>query len=165
MRLDALSVWYAKQAPRDQRILRIGAVAVVAMLLVLILVPLQRSLAQARAQLRQQQQDLEWMTRQQPTLLAAGPGMAAATPATRESMAVVVDRSARESGLGKAYSSSQATGNGGMRVQFSNADFNLLLGLLHRLSTQQGLRIEDASISSAGTPGIVNASVQLRPGA
>lgn len=165
MKLDALTIWYEKQSPRDQRILRYGALAVAVILLVWILLPLQRNLVQARKQLRQQQQDLEWMGQQQSTLLAAGPGMPAATPGNRDSLAVIIDRSARESGLGKAYTNSQAAGNGAMRVQFTNADFNLLLGLLHRLSTQQGLRIEDASISTGGGPGMVNASVQLRPGA
>jgi type II secretory pathway component PulM len=165
MKLDALTVWYEKQAPRDQRILRYGALVVGAILLVWILLPLQRNLAQAREQLSQQQRDLDWMRQQQSALMAAGPAMPAAAPGNRESLAVVIDRSARESGLGKAYSSSQATGNGSMRVQFTSADFNLLLGLLHRLSTQQGLRIEDASITSTGNPGVVNATVQLRPGA
>lgn len=165
MKFDALTVWYQKQAPRDQRILRYGVLVVVAILLVWILLPLQRNLAQARAQLGQQQRDLEWMRQQQPALMSAGPAMPAAAPGNRDSLAVVIDRSARESGLGKAYTSSQATGNGAMRVQFSNADFNLLLGLLHRLSTQQGLRVEDASITTGGGPGMVNATVQLRPGA
>jgi type II secretory pathway component PulM len=45
-----------------------------------------------------------------------------------------------------------------------NADFNLMLGWLHRLSTQQGVRVEDASISAASGPGLVNVSVQLRLG-
>jgi len=165
MKVDALSVWYEKQAPRDQRILRYGALVVGAILLVWILLPLQRNLVQAREQLGQQQRDLEWMRQQQATLMAAGPAMPAAAPGNRESLAVIIDRSARESGLGKAYTGSQATGNGAMRVQFTNAEFNLLLGLLHRLSTQQGLRIEDAGITAGGSPGMVNATVQLRPGA
>jgi type II secretory pathway component PulM len=85
-------------------------------------------------------------------------------PANGESLVVLIDRSAREAGLVKALTASQPAGNGAMRVQFTSADFNLLLGWLHRLSTQQGLRIEDASVTTGGTPGIVNASVQLRPG-
>lgn len=164
MKFDALTQWYGKQAPRDQRILRYGAFAVAAILLVWILLPLQRNLVQARERLRQQQQDLAWMQQNEQVLISAGPATPPAA-GNRESLAVVIDRSARESGLGKAYASSQATGNGAMRVQFTNADFNLLLGLLHRLSTQQGLRVEDASISTGGSPGVVNASVQLRPGA
>jgi len=165
MSLTALTVWYEKQASRDQRILRYGAMIAGLMLLALILIPLQNNLGRTRSQLQQQRADLEWMSKQAPTLVAAGPGTPVAANAGRESLAVLIDRSARESGLTKAYTGTQATGGGAMRVQFTNADFNLLLGLLHRLSTQQGLRIEDASFTSSGSPGLVNVSVQLRPGA
>lgn len=163
MKVADLTAWYGKQAPRDQRILRIGAVAVVVLLLLGIFVPLQRSLLQAREHLQQQQEDLEWMKRMAPTLAAAGPGTPA-TPNNGESLVVLIDRSAREAGLVKSLTGSQPSGNGAMSVQFNGADFNLLLGWLHRLSTQQGLRVEDASITGSGTPGIVNVSVQLRPG-
>jgi general secretion pathway protein M len=163
MKFAELTSWYGRQSPRDQRILRIGAVAVALILLLGIFLPLQRSLVQARAHLKQQQEDLEWMKRMAPTLAAAGPG----TPVAQnsgESLVVLIDRTARESGLVKALTNSQPAGNGAMRVQFNSADFNLLLGWLHRLTTQQGLHVEDASVTSGGNPGIVNASVQLRPG-
>jgi type II secretory pathway component PulM len=163
MKPAELTAWYSRQSPRDQRILRIGAVGVVLIALLGIFLPLQRGLLQARARVQQQQQDLEWMKRMAPTLAAAGPGTPVA-PANGESLVVLIDRSAREAGLVKALTASQPAGNGAMRVQFTGADFNLLLGWLHRLSTQQGLHIEDASITASGTPGIVNASLQLRPG-
>ncbi len=54
--------------------------------------------------------------------------------------------------------------NGAQRVQFTGADFNLLLGWMQRLSAQQGVKIEDASFTSTGNPGVVNASIQLRSG-
>jgi general secretion pathway protein M len=163
MKLTALTGWYGGLAARDQRILRIGAVAVVLILLLGIFLPLQRNLLQARAHLKQQQEDLEWMKRMAPTLAAAGPGTPVAAN-NGESLVVVIDRTARESGLVKALTASQPAGNGAMRVQFTGADFNLLLGWLHRLTTQQGLHVEDASVTSSGNPGIVNASLQLRPG-
>ena len=59
---------------------------------------------------------------------------------------------------------STPAGNGSMRVQFENADFNLLVGWLHRLNTQQGLMIEDATITGNGGAGQVNVSVLLRSG-
>lgn len=163
MKLDELTGWYGRQSARDQRILRIGGVAVVLILLLGIFLPLQRNLMQARAQLKQQQEDLEWMKRMAPTLAAAGPGTPVAAN-TGESLVVLIDRTARESGLVKAVTASQPAGNGGMRVQLTGADFNLLLGWMHRLTTQQGLHVEDASITSGGSPGLVNASVQLRQG-
>jgi len=163
MNLGPLSVWYVKLSPRDKRILRIGCVAVGLILALWIMLPLHRNLTLAREQLRQQQEDLDWMRGVGPTLAAAGPGQAAAAPGT-ESLVVVIDRSARESGLAKAITGSTPSGNGAMRVQLENADFNLLLGWLHRLNTQQGLHIEDATITGNGGAGLVNVSVQLRPG-
>jgi general secretion pathway protein M len=162
MNAGTLTLWYGKLAPRDQRILRIGAVAVVLIMLLWIVLPLHRNLTQAGERLRQQQQDLEWMRGVAPTLAAAGPGQAAIAPGS-ESLVVTIDRTARESGLAKALTGSTPSGNGAMRVQFENADFNLLVGWLHRLNTQQGLLIEDATITGNGGAGLVNVSVLLRP--
>ncbi|HTQ35703.1 MAG TPA: type II secretion system protein M [Steroidobacteraceae bacterium] len=162
MKLPLLD-WYGKLPPRDRRILLAGAVAAGLILILLIVLPLQRSLDQARDHLRQQQQDLAWMQRIGPTLAAAGPEQPVSSG--HDSLVVVIDRAARESGLGKALTGSTPAGNDALRVQFENADFNLLVGWLHRLSTQQGLHIEDASITGKDGSGLVNASVQLRPGA
>lgn len=156
-----LASWYAGLAARDQRILRFGAMAVVAILLIWIFLPLQRALGAARQHVADQQADLEWMNRVAPTLAAAGPGLAAAT-ATAESLVVLIDSSARESGLGQALTGSQPAGNGAMRVTFENADFNLLSGWLSRLSAQHGVRVEAASVTATSSPGMVNASVQMR---
>jgi general secretion pathway protein M len=152
--------WYGQLAPRDQRILRIGAIAVALILLLWIFLPLQRNLNAARSKLQAQQADLEWMRQVGPTLAAAGPGPMA--DAQHESLAVLIDRSARESGLAQALSGTQPAGNDALRVQLANADFNLLLGWLARLSAQQGVRVEAASITGNPAPGVVNASVQLR---
>jgi general secretion pathway protein M len=162
MKLDALASWYAKVSPREQRILRMGAVGVVVILLLWIMWPLQRKLNAADALRRQQQEDLAWMRGVAPTLAAAGPGQVSAT-AGKESLVVTIDRTARESGLAKSLTGSNPGGNGAMRVQFENADFNLLVGWLHRLSTQQGLMIDDATITANGGAGLVNVSVLLRP--
>jgi type II secretory pathway component PulM len=74
---------------------------------------------------------------------------------------VVVDTSARESGLLHGLSS-QPAGNGALRVTLNAVDFNLLVGWLSRLSAQHGVQIEAATVTRADKPGIVNATVQLR---
>lgn len=154
-----LLAWYQKQSERDQRVLRFGAAAVLVILCLAVLLPLQRSLSAARARLAAQQEDLAWMRGVGPTLAAAGPGPAAAP--THESLVVLIDRTARESGLAQALAGSQPD-NGAMRVQLQNADFNLLIGWLSRLSAQQGVRVEAANITGNSSPGVVNASVLLR---
>ena len=95
-----------------------------------------------------------------PSVLSAGPGPA--TLATSESLVVLIDQSARESGLGKALAGSQPSGSGAQRVQLNMADFNLLVAWISRLSGQHGVRVESASISSASEPGMVTATLVLR---
>jgi general secretion pathway protein M len=165
MSRSALTVWYAQLAPRDRRILNIGAVVVALILIFWVMFPLQRSLSLAREELRDKQANLEEMRGMAPTLAAAGPGQPATpVPAGNGSIVVLIDTSARESGLAKALTGSTPAGNGAMRVQLEQADFNLVIGWLHRLSTQHGLRIEDATFTDTGGAGLVNLSVQLRPG-
>ena len=156
----SLKAWYERQSERDQRVLRWGA-AVVALIVILgVLVPLQRALTKARTHLTEQQADLVWMRSMGPALAAAGPGQAAAP--TNESLVVLIDRTARESGLAQALTGSQPSGNGAMRVQLENADFNLLLGWLSRLGSQLGVRVESASVTANGSVGVVNATVLLQ---
>jgi type II secretory pathway component PulM len=152
--------WYNSLAPRDQRVLRFGALGVLLIILVWVFLPLQHRLNDARARLQKQQSDIAWMQQVAPTLAAAGPGPVAA--ATQESLVVLIDRSARESGLAESLAGSQPAGNGAMRVQLEHADFNLLTGWISRLSAQHGVRVEAASITAGNGPGVVNASVQLR---
>ena len=87
------------------------------------------------------------MRQMAPTLAAAGPGPAAAP--TGESLVVLIDRSARESGLAQALTGSQPAANGAMTVRMENADFNLLIGWMSRLVAQHDLRVEAASITAA----------------
>lgn len=65
---NALTDWYARQTPRDQLVLRIGAAVVVVLVLLLVLLPLHRSLAQAREQVAAQKDTLQWMRQVGPML-------------------------------------------------------------------------------------------------
>jgi general secretion pathway protein M len=160
MNREQILNWYTTLSPRDQRVLQIGSAVVVLMLVAGLLLPLHRNVSEATARLQQQQQDLQWMQSVGPLLAAAGPGpVAAATP---ESLVVLIDRSARESGLAKAMTGAQPAANGGMRVQLEQADFNLLAGWMARLSSQHGVRVESATITGSNNRGVVNATVQLR---
>jgi general secretion pathway protein M len=159
----AISDWYSRQNERDQRVLLWGGIAAGIIVLALVLLPLQRNLSKARERVAQQQADLAWMRQVAPTLAAAGPGPAATQAQPGESLVVLIDRSARESGLAQALTGSQPAGNGAMTVRMENADFNLLIGWMSRLVAQHDLRVESASITGNGTAGLVNAAVQLHP--
>lgn len=160
MNLESLRQWYETRAPREQRILQVGAVLAVVILLVGGLLPLNRAANAALERVERKQETLAFLRQVGPSLAAAGP--APAVPQNTESLVVLIDRSARESGLGEALTGSQPDGQGGLRVQLEKADFNAWAAWLARLVNQHGLRVEAATADSTGDPGIVNATVVVR---
>jgi general secretion pathway protein M len=126
-----------------------------------VILPLNRNILQARQRVTMKQADLAFIQSVSQQLAAAGP---MGGGATRDTLVVLVDSSARESGLGKSISSSQPTGDGGLRIRLDRAAFDGLVAWLARLSQQHGVRIESAEIESAGEAGLVNAGLVLKAG-
>ena len=146
-------------SPREQRLMKIGAIAAVAILIFGVLIPLDSGVAKARARITQKQADLAWMRNVAPVIAASAPMH---TGGTGESLIVIVDRSARESGLERALAGSEPSGPGGIQVRMEKASFDAMVAWLSRLSQQNGIGVDGASIDSAGAPGIVNAAIVLR---
>ena len=153
--------WYARLSERERMFVLIGAAAVAVMLLLGLIVPLNRSINQARQRVTHKQADLAFIQGAVPELSSAAPAMAAASPDT---LVVLIDSSARESGLGKSLSSSQPSANGRLRIRLDKAPFDGLVAWLARLAQQHGVRVETAEIETAGEAGFVNASLELRAG-
>ena len=153
--------WYARLSPREQQIVKLLAVVVGVMLLLGLIVPLNRNITQARQRVTHKQADLAFIQNAIPQIAAAGPAVAAASP---ESLVVLIDSSARESGLGKSLSSSQPSGDGGLRIRLDHAPFDGVVAWLARLSQQHGVRVDTAEIDSAGEAGFVNATLTLKAG-
>jgi type II secretory pathway component PulM len=147
--LDSLS-------ERDQRTAKIGA-AIAALLLVYIIIQLDSSVASAHKRLVTKADDLSWI-RANAAELAANPLRAA--QGNGESLLVVVDRSARESGL--QVVGSDPAGPGALNIRLQKVPFNALITWIGRLNQTNGIRVDNASIETAGGPGIVNASFVLR---
>ncbi|HVS77720.1 MAG TPA: type II secretion system protein M [Steroidobacteraceae bacterium] len=143
---------------RDRRTLLIGGVIAAILFVLAVILPLDRSVSHLHDQVTRKQADLVWMRRAAPEIAAAGP----VHGTSGESLIVVVDQSARESGLGGALAGSQPSGRGSLSVQLQKAPFDVLVGWLARLSQQNGVQIESATIDSAGPPGTVNASLVLK---
>ncbi len=157
--MDTLIAWYRAQSPRDQRIAAGGAVAALLLLILAIFVPLDGAVARATARVQHKQSDLAWM-RSVADKLARAPS-AVTRPTSQRSLIVVVDSSARESGLGSALNSSEPSGAGALRVRLDKAPFDTLVSWLSRLSQQNGIRVESGNIDAAGAPGLVNAGLVL----
>jgi len=157
-----MRTWYANLAERERRVVTLGAAAGVVLVLLAIILPLNRNIAQARQRITTKQGDLAFIQEATPQLAAAGPGTGDA--ATGESLVVLIDTSARESGIGKSLSSSQATADKGLRIRLENVPFDALVAWLARLTQSHGVRVETAEIEAAGEPGLVNAGLFLKAG-
>jgi general secretion pathway protein M len=155
--------WLESLGERERRMVVFGGAAAVAILLIAVLLPLNRSVSQGHQRLANKQADLSWMRSVAPELARAGPGNAE-RPATQDSLLVVVDRAAREAGLGSSLTSSEPSGGGGLRVRLDKAPFDTLVGWLARMAERHGVRVESATIDTAGEPGLVNAAFVLRVG-
>ncbi len=142
---------------RERRMVRIGGVAAALILVFGVILPLDRSVSQATQRVVRKTGDLAWMRGVAPELAAAGPVVAV----SKESLLVMIDRSAREANLGTSLAGSEPSGAGGLRVRLEKAPFDTLVAWLARLSEQNGIRVDSATIDNAGKPGIVNAAIVL----
>ncbi len=78
-----------------------------------------------------------------------------------ESLVVLVDRTAREAGLGASLRDQSPDGNNGLRLRIEGASFDALVTWLASLQQQHGVSIESATIGAAA-PGLVNATLSLK---
>ena len=149
---------YDTLSEREQKMVKFGAIALVAILLFGVLMPLDSSVAKAHTRINKKQQDLVWMKSVAPFLAAQG----SPHQNNGESLIVIVDRSARESGLGKSLAGTDPSGAGAIQVRLEKAPFDAIIGWLSRLSQQNGIGVEGATIDVAGAPGVVNAAIVLK---
>ena len=150
---------YDTLSPREQQLVKYGGIAAIAILIFGVLLPLDSSVAKARTRVSQKQADLVWMRGAAPVLATLGPTH---QDGNGESLIVIVDRSARESGLGTALAGTEPSGPGGIQVRLEKASFDAMIGWLSRLSQQNGISVDGASIDTSGAPGVVNAAIVLR---
>jgi general secretion pathway protein M len=150
----------ASLSERDRRLLLFGAVAALLLLLFGLIVPLDRSVTRERARLLNKRNDLAWVQNAALQLRDAPQPPAA----SGESLLVIIDRSARESGLAGALAGSEPGAAGSLSIRLEKANFEKLVIWLARLSQQNGVLVDSATIDKAGAPGIVNAAIVLHAG-
>ena len=157
-----MKAWFASLAPREQRMVAIGAVAVVVMLVWgLVLAPLGSATTSARDRVESKRSLLAYIQSAAGEL--AGIADVPVQPdLSGESLVVVVDRSLRQAGLGQSLTRNQPVGEDGIRVRLENAQFDSLATWLGDIHARSGMAIESASFDKSQAPGRVNASLVLR---
>ncbi len=159
LELGSLSLESLASLPERERRLALGGIALAAAILIFgVMLPLDRNVALLRERLERKQSDLSWMQGVAPELAAT-----MLPAATGESLIVMIDRSARETGLAGALTTEPA-GSGSLSVRLQKAPFDTMIAWLARLTQQNGVSIESATIEKADAAGLVNASVVLHSG-
>ena len=158
--LSQLKVWYGGLQEREQRMVAAGAVILAVLLLVGgILLPLQSAVSAAVKRTERRREDLAWMRENAPEIASRG---ATLLNDTGEAPVVIVDRLARERGLGTALRGTAPSGNG-VRVQLKAAPFDTLITWLAALDESYGLAIDSITVDRAEKPGIVDANITFAP--
>jgi general secretion pathway protein M len=165
--MQKLKDWFGALNPRERMIALGGAVLVLlTMLYVLVLGPFYGAIASRAERVERKQADLAWMRSVAPEAQALGASTPVSTAPSNESLVVLIDRTAREAGLGTALTGQTPTGETGIRVRMEGAAFDLVMIWLGNLQLNQAISVESAQFDRTGTPGQVNASIVLnRPAA
>ena len=149
----------ARMSERERRLVIFGAVAALLLLIIGVVMPLQHSVSGAADRIERKRDDLGWLRSMGPRLGT----LAVSTPQPlHESLVVLIDRTARESGIGKSLVGSQPSGNSGLNVHFEQVPFDGLVTWLSQLGDHYGVHAESATIDAASATGTVTASLVLR---
>lgn len=148
--------WYGGLAERERRLVLWGGAAAAVLLLVGLVAQLGASVAAMQERVDRRRQDLAFIEAATPMLQA----MPAARPG--ESLAIAVDRMAREGGLAGQLAGTEPAANGALRARFTAASFDSLMLLLARLQKERGAQAETASVSATDAQGLVDATIVIR---
>ena|SRR5689334_11171161 len=148
--------------PRERIIVIGGAILVlVTAIYVLGLAPLYAAVNAQAKRVEQKEGDLAWMRS-----VAGEVAMLSASAPSRpgpsnESLVVLIDRAARECGLGAALTGQTPNGERGIRVRLEGAEFDKMMVCLGTLQQVHAVDVESATIDRTGKPGLVNANLVL----
>ena len=153
--------WFLQLDPRERVMVTVGAIVVVAALIVMIGV---RPLAGGVARAEQQVDDKQVLLTELDALAERlGPGAArngGAAPGDEQSLVLLVDRTTRAAGLAPYVKRNQPDGEN-IRLRFENAPFDGLLEWLATIRNEYGLVAVSANVDRSREPGRVNCNIVL----
>lgn len=160
--MQKLKDWFDSLKPRERLIVAAGGGLVLLTAIFVALAPFYKGLHDRSERVARKQGDLAWMRSvagEMQALSASQPIGAAAVPG--ESLVVLIDRSARECGLGTSLTGQTPNGDTGIRVRLEAAAFDVLVSCLGKLQQAHAVSIESATFDRTAKPGLVNASLVL----
>lgn len=160
--MQKLKDWFFALQPRERMLVLGGGVLLLLVAIYLLaLAPFYAAVNSRAERVAKKEGDLAWMRSVGGEVLALSASGPAASQRSNESLVVLIDRSARECGLGSSLTGQTPTGENGIRVRLEQAEFDKLVVCLGSLQQTQSVTIESANIDRTGKPGFVNASLVL----
>lgn len=151
--------WFLSREPRERIVLVLGAIAVAALVLWrFVLMPVITGAAELRSDVDEKSRLLVDLQR----AAAIAPADSPARPASTQSLVVLIDRMVQSHNLSSAVTRTRLDGPNGVNVTFQSARFNALLSWLVALESDHGVTVENASVTGAREPGLVNGQILLR---
>lgn len=159
--MQKLKDWFYALKPRERLIVAVGGGLVLVTAIFIGLSPLYKGLHDRSERVARKQGDLAWMRSVAGEMQVLGANQPIGSAPAGESLVVLIDRSARECGLGTSLTGQTPNGDTGIRVRLESAAFDVLVECLGKLQQAYSVRIESATIDRTGSPGLVNASLVL----
>lgn len=160
--MERLQQYLLGLSPRERYLVTGGSVVALILIVLAIVLPLQNRVSAAQERVQQKRGDLVWLRQVAPQLASL---QNTRPPGTlNESLAALVDRTARESGFSKNLAGTQASGDGGLNVRLDKMAFDEMITWLSQLHERYGVSVDTASVDAAGEPGTISATLVLRAG-
>lgn len=151
---DQLVAWYGTLQPREQLLVRWGAIAAAVLVVAGGVLRLHGMVAGAEKRVSAKRADIAYISS------VLGELRAAPLPAGGgQSLVSVVDRTTRDGGLGMNLRGTEPSGINGVRVRFEGASFDSLATWVLRVQREYGLSVQAATLERTDAPGRVNASL------
>jgi general secretion pathway protein M len=147
--------------PRERVIVIAGAALVVLMVIYMALSPLYSAVNAQAKRVEQKEGDLAWLRSVAGEVSVLSANAPTHPGPSSESLVVLIDRAARECGLGASLTGQTPNGENGIRVRLEAAEFDKLMVCLGTLQQVHSVDVESASIDRTGKPGLVNANLVL----
>lgn len=164
--MQKLKDWFFSLQARERAVVVAGGVLVLLVAIyMLALAPFYAAVNSRAERVARKEGDLAWMRSVGGEVMALNVSSETPVAPTNESLVVLIDRTARECGLGAALTGQTPNGDNGIRVRLEQAEFDKLVVCLGSLQQAHAVNIESANINRTAKPGFVNASLVLtRPG-
>lgn len=158
--LDIAQRRYDSLADNERRIvIGVGLIVVVALIYLILVVPAQRSVADAQLKLAGQQNLLSWMKENEAVARKAASGGGAVKKSDQPLQTIITSTAGP---LGVAVKRYENESENKLRVWLENVPFDKMVRWLDQLETRYGLVIVNIAIDAEKEPGLVTAKLVLQ---